>query len=108
MLTQNYGVIGIEDLNVKGMMSNHKLARSVADMSFFEFRRQLEYKAEAIGIKVVAAGMWFPSSKTCSSCGAVKSELSLSERTYHCECGFVCDRDINAAINLRNYALASA
>ncbi|MDR1551045.1 MAG: transposase [Hungatella sp.] len=57
MLIQNYGVIGIEDLNVKGMMSNHKLARSVADMSFFEFRRQLEYKAETAGVKIVVADM---------------------------------------------------
>jgi putative transposase len=108
MLTQNYGIIGIEDLNVRGMMSNHKLARSVADMSFFEFRRQLEYKAETNGVKIVVADRWFPSSKTCSSCGAVKSELSLSERTYHCECGFVCDRDVNAAINLRNHAVKHA
>ena len=105
MLTQNYGLIGIEDLNVKGMMSNHKLARSVADMSFFEFRRQLEYKAETAGATVVVAGMWFASSKTCSSCGAKKDEFTLSERIYSCECGFVCDRDLNAAINLKNYAL---
>jgi putative transposase len=108
MLTQSYGIIGIEALNVKGMMSNPKLARSVADMSFFEFRRQLEYKAETTGAKVVAADRWFASSKACSSCGAVKPELSLSERTYNCACGFVCDRDINAAINLKNYALATA
>jgi putative transposase len=108
MLTRNYGVIGTPDLNVKGMMSNHKLARSVADMSFFEFRRQLEYKAETNGVKIVAAGRWFPSSKTCSSCGGVKSELPLSERTYSCECGFACDRDVNAAINLRNYAAEHA
>lgn len=88
------------------MMSNHKLARSVADMSFFEFRRQLEYKSKTTGSKIIVAARWFPSSKTCSKCGTVKEELSLSERTYHCEfCNFVCDRDVNAAINLRNYAL---
>jgi len=105
-LTQNYSLIGIEDLNVKGMMSNHKLARSVADMSFFEFRRQLEYKSETTNSKIIIADRWFASSKTCSNCGEKKSELALSERTYHCEvCGFVCDRDINAAINLKNYAI---
>jgi len=108
MLTQNYTLIGIEDLNVKGMMANHKLARSVADMNFFEFRRQLEYKADAIGATVVIADRWFPSSKKCAACGAVKDELALSERVYRCECGIVYDRDTNAATNLRNYALQHA
>ncbi|MCL1997805.1 MAG: transposase [Turicibacter sp.] len=110
MLVQNYTLIGIEDLNVKGMMSNHKLARSVADMSFFEFRRQLEYKALTAGTQIIVADRWFPSSKTCSACGIVKTkdELTLSMRTYECSCGFVCDRDVNAAINLRNYALKHA
>ena len=107
MVVQNYTLIGIEDLNVKGMMGNHNLARSVADMSFFEFRRQLEYKAEAIGTEVIIVDRWFPSSKTCSNCGTVKSkdELTLAMRTYECECGFICDRDVNAAINLKNYAI---
>lgn len=109
MLVENYNLIGIEDLNVKGMMSNHKLARSVADMSFFEFRRQLEYKSETTGAKVVVADQWFASSKTCSNCGNKKEELSLSERKYSCSnCGFCCDRDVNAAINLKNYALQCA
>ena len=105
-LTQNYSLIGIEDLNVKGMMSNHKLARSVADMSFFEFRRQMDYKSETTNSKIIIADRWFASSKICSSCGEKKAELTLSERTYICEmCGFICDRDINAAINLKNYAI---
>jgi putative transposase len=109
MLTQTYGIIGIEDLNVKGMMSNHKLARSVADMSFFEFRRQLDYKAESAGVKVVIADMWFPSSKTCNICGVKIDELSLSVREWSCgHCGSRHDRDVNAAINLKNYALANA
>ena len=109
MLIQNYGVIGIEDLNVKGMMSNHKLARSVADMSFFEFRRQLEYKAETAGVKVVVADMWFPSSKTCSACGSKADEMPLNVREWTCvHCGSQHDRDVNAAINLKNYALANA
>jgi len=106
MLTQNYGLIGIEDLNVNGMMANHKLARSVADAAFSEARRQIEYKSEASGSRVVVADRWFASSKTCSNCGAVKENLPLSERTYLCDsCGFVCDRDLNAAKNLENYAL---
>ena len=107
MLTRKYGVIGIEDLNVKGMMSNHKLARCVADMSFFEFGRQLKYKAKAAGVKVVTADMWFPSSKTCSVCGTKADEMPLSVREWTCRhCGAQHDRDVNAAINLRYYALA--
>ena len=108
MLTRNFGVIGIESLNVKGMMSNHKLARSVADMSFYEFRRQLGYKAETEGIKIIVADQWFPSSKLCSLCGVIRDELSLRERDWICEhCGAYHNRDVNAAINLRNYALKS-
>lgn len=106
MLTENYNLIGIEDLNVKGMMSNHKLARSVADMNFFEFRRQLEYKSEMTNSKIVVADRWFASSKTCSNCGNKKEELLLKERAWTCEnCGISHDRDVNAAINLKNYAI---
>ncbi|MDR1537557.1 MAG: transposase [Clostridiales bacterium] len=108
MLVQNYGIIGIEHLNVKGMMSNHKLARSVADMSFFEFRRQLEYKAESAAVKVVLAYKWFPSSKTCNVCGEKADGLPLNVREWTCmHCGSHHNRDVNAAINLRNYALAN-
>jgi putative transposase len=108
MLVKNYGLIGIEDLNVKGMMSNHKLARSVADMSFFEFRRQLEYKAPMFGVKIVVADRWFASSKTCSSCGKKIDKLPLSIRKWTCEhCNTIHDRDVNAAINLKDYALAN-
>jgi len=107
MLAEKFTLIGIEDLNVQGMMSNHNLARSVADMSFFEFRRQLNYKASAVGTEIVIADQWYPSSKTCSACGMVKSKdnLTLAVRKFQCECGFICDRDVNAAINLLNYAL---
>ena len=109
MLTQKYDIIGIEDLNVKGMMGNHKLARSVADMSFFEFRRQLEYKAETSGSKVVAADRWYPSSKICSGCGYELPELSLSTREWTCaRCGVHHDRDLNASVNLKHYAERSA
>lgn len=101
LLAKNHGVIVVEDLNVSGMMANHKLATSIADMSFFEFRRQLTYKCELYGSKLVIADRWFPSSKTCSNCGTKKETLSLSERVFECShCGLVIDRDLNAAINL--------
>jgi putative transposase len=105
-LIKNHNPIGIEDLNVKEMMSGSKSARSVADMSFFEFRRQLEYKAKAAGVKVIVADSRFASSKTCSFCGHKLAELSLSVRQWTCpECGARHDRDVNAAINLKHYAL---
>lgn len=91
----------IEDLNVAGMLKNHKLARAISDVSFSEMRRQIEYKAGWESIDVVLADRWFASSKTCSCCGSVKAELSLDERIYHCEqCGMIMDRDLNAAVNL--------
>lgn len=96
----------VEDLNVKGMMQNRKLAKAIADSSMGELSRQLEYKAGWLGAEVVHADRWYPSSKTCSGCGHVKPELSLSERTYVCDnCGMVMDRDLNAAKNLANYGL---
>ncbi len=101
LLAKNHGVIAIEDLNVSGMMANHKLAASVADMGFFEFRRQLTYKCELYRSKLVVVDRWFPSSKTCSNCGTKKETLSLDERVLECShCGLVIDRDLNAAINL--------
>ena len=92
---------GLEAHYVSGMMSNHKLAKAVADMGFYEFRRQLEYKCQLYGTKYIVVDRWFPSSKTCSRCGQVKQSLSLSERVFNCEyCGFSCDRDLNASLNL--------
>jgi putative transposase len=99
-LAKNHSEIVIEDLNVSGMLANDKLSKAVADSGFYTFRRQLEYKTKLYGSKLVLADRWFPSSKTCSSCGKKKESLPLSERTFSCECGFVCDRDVNAAINL--------
>lgn len=102
LLAKNHGTIVIEDLNVSGMLANHKLAASIADMSFFEFRRQLTYKCELYGSKLVVVDRWFPSSKTCSNCGTKKETLTLNERVFECgHCGFVVDRDLNAAINLK-------
>lgn len=107
-LTQSFSLIGIEELNVKGMEQNRHLARSVADMGFFEFRRQLEYKAAWRGSRVVFADRWFASSKTCSGCGAVADSLPLAIREWQCpSCGAFHDRDVNAAINLKNMAVSS-
>jgi len=99
-LAANYSQIGIEDLHVKGMVRNSKLARAISDVGLGEFRRQLTYKAEWRGSTVVIHPRFFPSSKKCSSCAKVKETLSLSERTYRCECGLTMDRDLNAAMNL--------
>ena len=87
----------------------HALARSVADMSFFEFRRQLEYKSASSGTRVIVADRWFASSKTCSACNNKHEILVLQDREWTCEqCGVHHDRDVNAAINLKNYAMQMA
>lgn len=107
-LVGRFTVIGIEDLNVRGMMANDRLSRSIADMGFHEFRRQLTYKAAMYGSRVVVAGRWHPSSKTCSACGAVLEALPLSVREWQCsDCGAHHDRDVNAAKNLRKIAVSS-
>jgi IS605 OrfB family transposase len=103
-LTGRFGTLVVEDLHVRGMLANRRLARHVADASFAEFRRQSEYKAAWRGGRVIVADRWYASSKTCSGCGAVKAKLALSERTYVCTmCGAVADRDLNAARNLAEY-----
>ena len=100
-LAKNHSQVVIEDLNVSGMMANHKLAKAVQDMGFYEFRRQLEYKCLLYDCELIIADRWYPSSKTCSNCATIKESLSLSERTFICDrCHFVIDRDLNAAINL--------
>ena len=104
-LTRRFHTIGIEDLNVRGMVRNRHLARSIADMGFFEFRRQLEYKAAMRGGQVWVADRFYPSSKTCSCCGHKLEKLDLSVRAWTCPaCGTIHDRDVNAAINLKNMA----
>lgn len=100
-LAKNHSLIGIEDLNISGMVKNHNLAGAIMDGGFYEFRRQLEYKAKWYGSILVVIDRYFASSKTCSCCGNVKDDLKLSDRTYECEeCGLVIDRDLNAAINI--------
>jgi putative transposase len=97
--------IGIETLNVSGMLKNRKLSKAISDAGFYEFRRQLSYKSKIYDNLIVAASQWYPSSKTCSNCGCVKESLTLAERVFHCEhCGYEEDRDVNAATNLRNLA----
>ncbi len=96
--------IVIENLNVKGMLQNPKLARSIQEENLSEFRRILTYKCEQNGTELIIADRWYPSSKTCSCCGNVKHNLKLSDRIYKCDaCGLVIDRDENAAINLEHY-----
>ena len=107
-ITRRFQVIGIEDLHVKGMLGNRCLARSIADMGFGELRHQLEYKAAWRGGQVVVIDRWYPSSKTCSRCGYRLDALGLQVRQWHCpNCATLHDRDVNAAINLRNMAVSS-
>lgn len=94
-------VIVLEDLNIAGMLKNRKLARAIADVGMYEFKRQILYKAEQAGVQVLLASRWEPSSKTCSCCGWVNETLTLSDRIFVCrDCGSVQDRDDNAARNL--------
>ena len=101
-LVETFDVICIEDLNVKGMMANHKLARAIMDLGFYEFKRQLLYKAQIWNRTVVIADRWYPSSKTCSNCGEKLESLELSDRDWKCpHCHTMHDRDANVAVNLR-------
>ena len=95
--------IVLEDLNISGMMKNRHLSKSVQQQKLHEFRRQIEYKSEWNGIKVVIADRFFPSSKMCICCGNIKKDLKLSDRIYKCECGNVIDRDFQASLNLKRY-----
>ncbi|MBW8900416.1 MAG: transposase [Massilia sp.] len=95
----------IEDLNVRGMLANGRLAHAIADVGFYEIRRQLQYKAARYGTRIVLADRWYPSSKLCSACGEKYAALELRERTWTCAaCGAHHDRDVNAAINLQRLA----
>lgn len=99
--------IVVEDLNVKGMLKNKHLSKAIAEQSFYAFVETLRYKCEELGIEFVKANRWFPSSKTCSSCGSVKKDLKLTERIYECDCcGKSIDRDLNASINLARYTFS--
>ena len=108
-LANEYGTVVVEDLNVAGMVRNRRLAKAIADCGFGEIRRQLAYKTTWSGGRLVVADRWYPSSKTCSGCSAVKAKLPLHARTFTCEdCGMVCDRDVNAAVNLAQLVVAGS
>ena len=96
--------IVIEDLNISGMMKNKHLSKAIQEQKLYEFIRQLKYKCEWYGVKLIIADKFYPSSKTCSSCGNIKKDLKLSDRVYKCsDCGLEIDRDLNASINLKKY-----
>ena len=95
--------ICIEDLNVSGMMKNKHLSEAIQQQGFYEFRRQIEYKARWNNIPVIIADRFFPSSKMCSCCGNIKKDLKLSDRIYKCECGNIINRDFQASLNLKKY-----
>ena len=99
-LVSENDVICVEDLNVAGMLKNRKLSKAVADVGIFELNRQIEYKAAWYGKTVIKISRWYPSTKTCSSCGNIRI-MKLSQRVYECECGLIIDRDLNAAINIK-------
>ena len=107
-VVRRFSRITIEDLNVRSMLKNKRLSRSISDASWGSLRWQLEYKAKASGVEFVVADRWFASSKTCSGCGHKIENLALSQRTFHCpECNLSLDRDLNAAINLDRYEATS-
>lgn len=106
-ISSNFSTIVIEDLNVKGMVRNRKLSRSISDMGFYEFRRQIEYKSELKNKKVIVADRWFASSKICSICAMKNTELTLAVREWECQhCGTKHHRDVNAAKNLEKLAVS--
>lgn len=106
-LAKNHSEVAIEDLNVKGMSRNHKLASAILDGGFYEFKRQLEYKTTWYGSKMTVVDRFYPSSKTCSECHTIKQDLTLKDRVFKCPtCGMQKDRDLNASINLRNKSVS--
>jgi len=108
MLTRTKSVIGMEDLAVANMLKNPRLAKSISDAGVGEFYRQIQYKSEWYGSRLVTADRFFPSSKLCSNCGKVHADLKLSDRVFKCpSCNFLIDRDLNASINLERLAVSS-
>ncbi|MGC8673440.1 MAG: RNA-guided endonuclease InsQ/TnpB family protein, partial [Thermoplasmata archaeon] len=101
-IAKRYDTIIMEDLNVKGMMQNHRIAKSISDVSFYSFKHKLEWKTMKYGKNLILIGMFDPSSKLCSKCGSIKHDLKLSDRIYRCDvCGLVIDRDLNASKNIK-------
>jgi putative transposase len=107
-LTKNHGEVVTEDLKVSNLMKNHNLARAIANGGFYEFKRQVAYKSNWYGTIHTTVDTFYPSSKTCSNCGAIKKTLKLTERVFNCNnCGFSIDRDLNASYNLAKMAVSS-
>ena len=92
----------MESLNVSGMMKNKHLSKVIQQQKIYEFQRQIEYKSKLNGIEFIQVDKFYPSSKTCSCCGNIKKDLKLSDRIFKCDCGYIEDRDFNAALNLRD------
>jgi len=106
-LAKNHSIIVIEDLNVSGMLKNHKLSKAISDGAFYEIRRQLTYKCELYSSKLILADRFYPSSKKCNCCGEINPHLTLSDRIFEClKCGWIGDRDLNAAKNLEQLGRA--
>ncbi len=104
-LAKTHSRLAIEDLQVANLLANRRLSRAIGDAGWAEFARQLTYKAQWFNCELVVCDRWFPSTKTCHACGTVKDQMSLGERTFHCEtCGLSRDRDRNAAANLAAWA----
>lgn len=95
----------MENLNVSGMIKNHKLARAISDMGWSEFKFMIEYKCDWYGKNLSIIGRFDPSSKSCSVCGTINKDLTLNDREWTCKCGKHHDRDVNAAVNIRNFGL---
>lgn len=95
----------IEDLAVSNMIKNHKLALSISDVGWGEFRRQLEYKCNWYGKRLIVINRFAPSSKMCSNCGQIKTDLTLADRVYKCDCGLEIDRDLLASKNIKNFGI---
>ena len=109
LLAKTKSAVVLEDLNVSGMLKNHHLAQAIADVGLYEFRRQLTYKGKWYGCQVLLADRYYPSTKRCSHCGNVKAEMDLGQRSYACEvCGWVMERDLNAAVNLEQWLFGMA
>ena len=107
-LVRLYDVIVIEDLNVNGMVKNRKLSKSISDASFSKFFTMLNYKADWYGKSILKIGRFEPTSKKCSSCGWIKKDLTLKDRTFNCEnCNLTIDRDYNAALNIKSAGVDS-
>lgn len=104
-IVKNYDTIVLEDLNIKGMMQNHKLAFAIGEIGWHKFNTMLEYKAEWYGKNIIRIGRFEPSSKCCSGCGKINKELKLQDREWTCECGETHDRDVNASKNIKNFGL---